>query len=81
MYLLGIYIRKRYPKLIKKKYNVKDFVCTSTDVDRVIQSALFVLAGMYPNEDSNQGNFTYEDLNSQKVPVHTIPAGVNRLVR
>lgn len=47
---LGSYLRKRYSKLIKEdgSYNHEQIYVQSTDVDRTLNSAAYLLAGMFP---------------------------------
>lgn len=65
-YKFGQYIRQRYSHLLPAKYNLRDVLVRSTDVDRTLMSAQSNLAGMYPPVE------TWEpDLRWQPIPVHT----------
>lgn len=50
MYELGSYLRQRYYKLLpnRGKYHVNDVLVKSTDIDRTLNSAAYMLAAMFP---------------------------------
>lgn len=83
-YQLGKYFLSRYPTLINPCFDVRDLLVQSTDLDRVIMSALQISAGMYPDKLSDScidGNYEIKKLRWQAVPDHVLTfTGANRLV-
>lgn len=64
-------MRKRYEKLLSKKYTKDEIYIQSTDVDRTLMSASVNLAGLYPPIENDVWN---DNMPWQPIPVHTIPA-------
>lgn len=77
LYRFGQYLRRRYDKLIGKKYSPNKIYIQSTDFDRTIMSAQTALAGLYPpNEDEKWHN----EILWQPIPVHTIPWNMDHVL-
>ncbi|XP_019872634.1 testicular acid phosphatase homolog [Aethina tumida] len=68
-YNLGQWLRNRYSKWLPEKYNPKDILVMSDDVDRTIMSALANLAGLYPPQNDQK----WSDLNWMPIPIHNRP--------
>jgi hypothetical protein len=76
-YMLGKYLRKRYSKLLSKRYSVQEIYVRSSDKNRALQSAASNLAGLYPPSKDQIWN---EDLLWQPVPVHAVPTDDDNLL-
>lgn len=80
-YQLGKFYKERYAKnteFISKQYRHKEVKIYSSDKDRCIQSALAVLAGLYP--PTGYQIWSQEIPTWQPIPVHTIPKGEDVLI-
>lgn len=69
MYKLGKFIRKRYENFLTD--NMREIYSRSSDVERCIESANALLAGLYPPTPTTRWN---PDLLWLPAPVHTVPA-------
>lgn len=69
MYKLGQFIRKRYENFLTD--NMREIYTRSSDVERCIESANALLAGLYPPKPESRWN---PDLLWTPAPVHTVPA-------
>ncbi|KAJ6635615.1 Testicular acid phosphatase like [Pseudolycoriella hygida] len=70
LFKLGQYFRRRYDKLLGKKYSPNKIYIQSTDIDRTIMSAQACLAGLFPPDDDDKLN---GEILWQPIPVHTKP--------
>lgn len=76
-YELGQWLRKRYDSLIPSGKYSKDLIYVqSSDWDRTLMSAQANLAGMFPPTKQE----FWSDLDWQPIPVHTIPAKLDKLI-
>lgn len=75
-----MYLRKRYLSLLPNNgaYHPNNLICTSSDVDRTIQSAAYALSGMFPAENVQSEN---DSPLRQLVPIHTIPSNMDHMLR
>lgn len=75
---LGKFLRSRYNHLIGDKYDENDIYVRASDVDRTMMSAMSNLAGLYPPKGDQIWN---PNLLWQPIPVHTVPADEDRVIR
>lgn len=76
-YELGLFLRRRYDKLIGSGYSVDKIYIRSSDTDRTILSALCNAAGLFP---PSAGEVWNESINWQPIPIHTIPLNEDYLL-
>ncbi|XP_031634016.1 prostatic acid phosphatase-like [Contarinia nasturtii] len=77
-YELGTYLRKRYASLLGDGgYSNDNVYIQSTDVDRTLNSAQAVAAGLFPPENDQIWN---ADLLWQPIPIHTIPKEMDHVL-
>lgn len=63
--------------MLGKKYSPKQIYVRSSDIDRVISSALANLAGMFPPSYAEIWN---ENLKWQPIPVHTVQLHLDNII-
>ncbi|KAJ8956333.1 hypothetical protein NQ318_015071 [Aromia moschata] len=68
MYNLGKWLRKRYKSFLPERYNNRDFIVYSSQVDRCLMSAAACAAGMFPPTDDDE--LWNRELRWQPIPVH-----------
>lgn len=73
---MGEYFRRRYGAFLGKFAPDKISVLSS-DLDRTINSANLVLAGLFPPDDNQIWN---SDLLWNPIPVHTVPVNIDHLI-
>lgn len=76
-YNLGLFLKRRYAKLLGDRYEPEKVSVLSSDHDRTINSANLVLAAMFPPTEYQVWN---KDLLWQSIPVHTIPISMDNLI-
>ncbi|KAG1682396.1 Testicular acid phosphatase [Nymphon striatum] len=78
-YKLGQFLRKRYDnnKFLNKTFKHSDIYVRSSEVNRVLESAELVLAGLYPPYKNNIWN---KNLLWQPIAVHSVPKKVDYLL-
>lgn len=70
---MGQFFRRRYDKLISRKYIADEVYVHSTDYDRTLMSAQICLAGLYPPTDEEKW---HDKIMWHPIPVHTIPNSI-----
>ncbi|XP_019336726.1 testicular acid phosphatase isoform X1 [Alligator mississippiensis] len=73
---LGQFLRQRYEAFLSPHYHPQEIYVRSTDYDRTLASAQANLAGLYPPGGAGPPNPAW-----QPVPVHTVPAAQDKLLR
>ncbi|XP_019546796.2 prostatic acid phosphatase [Aedes albopictus] len=76
-YYLGQWLRNRYKDLIGETYSGDEIYVQSTEVDRVLMSALSNLAGLYPPSDRD---LWLPNIHWQPIPVHQIPKPLDDVI-
>uniref|UniRef100_A0A1W7RAZ5 acid phosphatase n=1 Tax=Hadrurus spadix TaxID=141984 RepID=A0A1W7RAZ5_9SCOR len=67
-YTLGQFLKERYRNFLTS--NPKEVYARSSNIDRTMESAMALLAGLYPPESDWIWN---KDLKWQPIPVHSVP--------
>lgn len=76
-YQLGLFLRRRYEKLLGGRFEPEKVSVLSSDFDRTINSANIVLSAMFPPTENQVWN---HDLLWQSIAVHTIPSKLDYLI-
>lgn len=64
---MGVKLRSLYDGFLNTQYFSEEVYASSTDVDRVVQSGMLLMAGLYPPSDKQVWN---ETLLWNPIPVH-----------
>ncbi|KAM5297746.1 testicular acid phosphatase [Glossophaga mutica] len=73
---LGRYLRSRYEAFLSPEYQREEVYVRSTDFDRTLESAQANLAGLFPEAAPGRPEAAW-----RPVPVHTVPATEDKLLR